>query len=278
MKQQGDDDPFAIAPCPNPDCIRCRKYAEVNAAAQERLASMEVKTERIVQALTLGRRGGIRRKDAISPATGQYPTVLLIPGLAARPIVTDMHQQDCNAIKKHADTILQEYLEANEYASWLENDVMIQNDASCWNVLHLVNQGAWNEENAALCPETAKVARSLHIMDGCIFGNVFLSVLTAGTSIEPHCGPTNARHRLHLALQIPQSRAAEEEPVLTVLEEQITWKEEEVFVFDDSLTHAVDYPETTTSTKPRVVLIVDLWHPDLTAMERKVIQELYTTT
>ena len=272
-KQQ--DDSFAIEPCPNPDCIRCRKYAEVNAAANDRLASMRVKSERLVQALQQGRRGGARRKDSISPAVGQYPTVLLIPGLSARSIVTDLHEQCCNRIKPHANEILQEYLEANPYACWLENDV--RNHSSSWQVLHLVNQGLWNEENASLCPTAAKVVQSLDIMDGCIFGNVFLSVLTPGTSIEPHCGPTNARHRLHLALQIPSSNH-EKGPVLTVLEEQVTWTEGEAFVFDDSLTHSVDCPETTSSTQPRVVLIVDLWHPDLLLVERKVIQELYPTT
>lgn len=277
--EQKDYDPYAIEPCPNPDCIRCRKYAEVNSAAQDRLNAMEIKPERIIQALKHGRRGGdIRREDEMSPAIGQYPTVLLVPGLSARPIVTDMHHQCCDAIKQHASTILKEYLEANEYASWLQNDVVVQNDASSWNVLHLVNQGVWNEENAALCPETTKVVQSLVIMDGCIFGNVFLSVLTPGASIEPHCGPTNARHRLHLALQIPSCENNDKEPVLTVLEEHITWKEGEVFVFDDSLTHAVDYPESSSSLKPRVVLIIDVWHPGLTEAERKAIQELYPMT
>jgi len=65
---------------------------------------------------------------------------------------------------------------------------------------------------------------------------------------------------------------------LTVLDEQVTWREGDVFVFDDSLTHAVDYPEKLSSTKPRVVLIVDLWHPDLTDTERKVILGLYPAT
>lgn len=278
-KRRKEEDPFAIAACPNPNCIRCRRYAAVNTRAQERFASMKDKPERLVQALKYGRRGqGLRRKDGISPAVGQYPTVLLIPDLAARPVVTDMHLQSCKILKQHANTILQEYLEANQYANWLENDVQVQNDSSKWNVLHIMNQGVVNEENAALCPETTKVVQSLSldVMTDCIFGNIFLSVLTPGTSIEPHCGPTNARHRLHLALLIP----SHEEPVLTVLEKQITWKEGQAFVFDDSLMHAVDYPDirtTAVSAKLRVVLIVDLWHPELTPLERKAIQQLYPT-
>ena len=201
-----------------------------------------------------------------------------------------MHVQGCHTLEKHANTILQEYLEANEYASWLENDIVPFNNkndlSSQWNVLHLLNQGVWHEENAALCPETTRIVKSLdNLIENCIFGNVFVSVLTTGTRIEPHCGPTNARHRLHLALQIPSTTEnGNDEPVLTVLNQRITWKQDQAFVFDDSLTHAVDYPPRDDvgdtiddNNKPRVVLIVDLWHPDLTLVERRAIQELYPT-
>jgi hypothetical protein len=277
------DDPFDISPCPNPNCIRCRKYAAVHAAAQDRLAEMHNPPKRLVQALQYGRRGeGARSNDGVSPAVGQYPTVLLIPGLAARPVVTDMHATCCDTLEKHTNIILQEYLEANAYASWLENNVIQNDDSSSahWNVLHLLSQGVWNEGNAALCPETTRIVKSLdNLIQDCIFGNVFLSVLTPGSSIEPHCGPTNARHRLHLALQIPTTENGNDQPVLTVLNMRMTWKQEQAFVFDDSLTHAVDYPRDGTRifNKPRVVFIVDLWHPDLTRVERQAIQELYPT-
>lgn len=279
-----DDDPFAIEPCPNPNCIRCRKYAEVNAAALASIKTLKDPPARIVEAIKVGRHGfggSERNNTGISPRTGQYPTVLLIPGLTARPIVTDLYLKTCIAIQQHTSTILQEYLEANDYAEWLQNDVSgASNEQSTWNVSHLMNQGYWNQENSALCPETTKVVKSLDIMDGCVFGNAFLSVLTPGTSIEPHCGPTNARHRLHLALQVPKETSISGgEPVLKVLNECVTWKEGKAFVFDDSLTHAVDYPESRmSSTTPRVVLIVDLWHPDLTASERSTIRKLYPTT
>ena len=54
----------------------------------------------------------------------------------------------------------------------------------------------------------------------------------------------------------------------------LTWREGECLVFDDSYCHSVDYRVGPTSTMAamtptsfeagalRVVLVVDLWHPD----------------
>ena len=39
---------------------------------------------------------------------------------------------------------------------------------------------------------------------GCAFASAYLSKLTPGTLITPHCGPCNARLRVHLALRIPE--------------------------------------------------------------------------
>ena len=154
-------------------------------------------------------------------------------------------------------------------------------------------------------------------MEGCIFGNAFISVLTPGTVIEPHCGPTNVRHRFHCPLQLPSTSSSSSSPVLTITTTKQTWEEGRCFVFDDSLTHSVNYENTndniqtapglTTATTTaaaaatamhrssvthqdpdkenamhddgrqhlRVVLIVDLWHPDLSRLERTMIKDLF---
>jgi aspartate beta-hydroxylase len=88
--------------------------------------------------------------------------------------------------------------------------------------------------------------------------------------IDPHCGPTNVRHRLHFPLAVPSSG-----PVLTVANDKLAWNEGCCFVFDDSLVHSVQYPVDSGTNSCRVVLIVDLWHPDLTAAEREAIANLY---
>jgi aspartate beta-hydroxylase len=44
-----------------------------------------------------------------------------------------------------------------------------------------------------------------------------------------------------------------------------TWEEGKLFIFDDSFEHEVWHNGTTT----RLVLIVDVWHPELTEDEKR---------
>ena len=129
-------------------------------------------------------------------------------------------------------------------------------------------------------------------MEGCIFRNAFVSVLEPGTVIEKHCGPSNVRHRLHFALQIPKKNGDGKDcldtiPSLIVAGEKITWAEGKAFVFDDSLVHSACNPpigntgdqkleeDSGIYSEARVVLIVDLWHPELEDTERVAITQLY---
>lgn len=43
-----------------------------------------------------------------------------------------------------------------------------------------------------------------------------------------------------------------------------TWREGEIIIFDDSFEHEVWH----NGTESRIVLIVDVWHPELTDNER----------
>lgn len=90
-----------------------------------------------------------------------------------------------------------------------------------------------------------------------MFGNVFFSVLHPGTRYEPHCGPTNIRHRMHFTLSVPPTRSSSSlsteddeggEPMLKLHDGisntsvvEVHWKVGEAFVYDDSLVHSVDY-------------------------------------
>ena len=275
--------------CPNPNCIRCRRYAEVNVNARRRLPWVLKavnhkgnELERVSQAVRQGPLWSQNNDhDGISPVLGQYPTVLLVHGLIAQPLVTWLHPH-VEAVFGHDKIMLRQRLFAEYIAaqtdqiSWLQNDVQ----EGEWKVLHLLNQGVWQKQHCQKCPTLASVIQQLqpHVMDKCLFGNVFVSVLQPGTLIEPHCGPTNVRHRLHYALQVPDDDYAAAK--LTVMDKQQTWKEGHYFVFNDSFTHSVVYPATNQSSEKqrasRVVLIVDLWHPQLSQLERKVITELYS--
>lgn len=81
---------------------------------------------------------------------------------------------------------------------------------------------------------------------------VKFSALDPGTHIHPHTGPSNERLRSHFTLV--HSGGAR----LRVNDEWRTWEEGKVIVFDSSWEHEAihDGPDR------RVVLIVDVWHPD----------------
>ena len=91
------------------------------------------------------------------------------------------------------------------------------------------------------------------------------SALNPGCVIKPHCGPWNANLTIHLPLIVPQGDCA-----LRVGGEARRWKEGECLVFDDSFEHeAWNRTEVT-----RLILLVDIWHPDLTAEEAQVMQSI----
>jgi aspartyl/asparaginyl beta-hydroxylase (cupin superfamily) len=94
--------------------------------------------------------------------------------------------------------------------------------------------------------------------------NAMFSLLAPGVAIPPHVGVSNARLVCHLPLIIPTGCW------FRVGGETREWRRGEAFVFDDTIEHEAANP----SSQLRVVLIVDLWHPDLTAAERAAVAAL----
>jgi aspartate beta-hydroxylase len=80
-----------------------------------------------------------------------------------------------------------------------------------------------------------------------------------GTVVEPHTGITNARIRIHLALFIPDGAR------IRIAGEERTWVEGKCLVIDDSYVHEVWHH----GTEKRIVLIVDIWHPELSLAQRE---------
>ena len=86
-----------------------------------------------------------------------------------------------------------------------------------------------------------------------------------GTHVHSHTGPTNCRLRSHLGLAIPKTGVK-----MRILNKFITWEEGKVMIFDDSFEHEVWHE----GDKPRLILIVDVFHPQLTEYEKKNIAAL----
>lgn len=96
---------------------------------------------------------------------------------------------------------------------------------------------------------------------GLALGAVFFSVLEPGTIIHPHCGPTNARLRCHLGLDTPPGCWLE------VAGQRRSWQAGKCLKFDDSFRHCVG----NESDRRRAILVVDLWHPELSEDERRAL-------
>lgn len=287
-------DPYSIDPCPNPDCVRCQKYAIVQQQAIRKLPWIVKKEgcslDRITEGIRLGRDQPRNQNMALSPSSAQYPTVLLIPHLTTRPLLTDMHNSACSYMEEMVDVIASEFQSAPRCHLWNHNDV--EGTAAPWKVLQLMNQGQWihhgnNDEDfqleslSELFPQTIQAVQRLeNLLQSCVFGNVFFSRIQSGSRIAPHCGPTNVRHRLHLTIALEDVSSS---CVLHVREECMRWRQRRAFVFDDSLLHSVEYENNIqgnsrrSNESERVVLIVDLWHPELTSSERTAICDLYPT-
>ena len=134
-----------------------------------------------------------------------------------------------------------------------------------WTAIHLIKQGQLNAANAAACPVT--MALLAKIPQPVIPGaspNAMFSLLAPQTVIPPHVGINNGRLVCHLPLIVPQGCW------LRVGGDTRNWRAGEAIVFDDTVEHEASNP----SDQLRVVLIFDVWHPDLTPIECSAIADL----
>ena len=131
-----------------------------------------------------------------------------------------------------------------------------------WTAVHLIAYGERIEANARHCARTLALFES--IGQPAIAGrspNLMFSLLAPRTRIPPHHGVSNARLVLHLPLIVPPHCG------FRVGGETRDWVPGEAFVFDDTIEHEA----WNDSDQLRVVLIGDLWRPELTPVEREAV-------
>ncbi len=134
-----------------------------------------------------------------------------------------------------------------------------------WDIVPFYERGRKHEANCARCPTITRVIEGSNSVRT-LAGLSYVSKLSPGMHIEPHTGPTNMRLRCHLGINIPAGDCG-----LKVGGETRHWQEGRCLVFDDALRH-----ESWNDTdQPRIVLIVDVWHPDLTPSEITYLEGLH---
>ncbi|KAL5017020.1 hypothetical protein ScPMuIL_006609 [Solemya velum] len=197
----------------------------------------------------------------------QLPSVFRMRGLCSSPLwKTEKFQSDMNKLVANYENILKEFQVVYESETgWSKNET----PTGSWCIYPIINQGDLVEENASMCPQTLETILSLKsLMNLNVFGNATFSVVNPKTSITDHYGPTNIRIRCHLGLIIPNKCN------LRVAGEVVRWKKGDVLLFDDSYKHSVHYEGEGDGI--RAILMVDLWHPDISDSERNSIDYLFS--
>jgi hypothetical protein len=133
-----------------------------------------------------------------------------------------------------------------------------------WGVLFLLEMGRRNEPNLARCPALRWIIEH-HRTLTTQAGLMYFSCLDPGTRVLPHWGPTNVRLRCHLGLEVPDGCGMRVGGVAGA------WREGRCLVFDDSFSHEV----WNDGDRRRVVLVLDLWHPDLRHDEVELLAGLH---
>ncbi|HEX4300889.1 MAG TPA: aspartyl/asparaginyl beta-hydroxylase domain-containing protein [Gammaproteobacteria bacterium] len=213
--------------------------------------------------------GGRRdRPDAL-----QRPSLLYFPGLATKPFYERAELPAVKSLEEALPEVLAEYLALQGGEATFSPYVQAPghqdpqqwrelNNSPAWSAYHLYRNSERLADACETCPETARLVETLPLAR--ITGHapeIFFSILKPGTHIPPHFGLGNYKLAVHLPLVLPGSCA------IRVGNETREWQEGQCLIFDDSFQHEA----WNRSGSPRVVLILDVWHPALEEHERAAI-------
>lgn len=207
----------------------------------------------------------------------QKPSAYYFPGLpqiqyyepqdfpwaaAVEAAAGDMRAELRDVLKQ--DGLFKPYLEASKDRPNYDFHGMLGNPD--WSILHLYENGGPVANNVARCPRTfAAVSQAplCHITTRA--PSILFSLLKAGARIAPHHGMINTRLICHLPLIVPPGCG------FRVGNEVREWEEGKLLIFDDTIEHEA----WNESGEDRVVLIFDIWRPELTIGERGAVIAMF---
>jgi beta-hydroxylase len=118
-----------------------------------------------------------------------------------------------------------------------------------WRSFFLWGYGVRSDANCARCPETTRLVERLPGLQTALF-----SILAPGAHIPWHNGVTKAFLTCHMGLRVPQDRARCR---IRVHDQEYSWREGEVFVFDDMYYHEV----WNDTAEERIILMFHVDRP-----------------
>ena len=205
------------------------------------------------------------------------PTHFHFPGLVEQEFYDPADFGWFEAFAAHTDTIAAEFAvvasasraELVPYVQYSDHEPLDQwrdlNNSSDWTAIHLLQNGLSIEANAKHCPTTMALLNAVPQpkIAGCS-PNAMFSLLAPRTTIPPHHGVSNTRLVCHLPLIVPEGCW------FRVGAETKMWGRGKPIIFDDTIEHEACNP----SNALRVVLIFDVWHPDLSETEQGAVRLL----
>lgn len=140
------------------------------------------------------------------------------------------------------------------------------NDNPDWSSLYLHENGAPVAANVARAPVTYAAIRDLPLCRITTRApTIMFSLLKAGARIPAHTGMLNTRLICHLPLVVPPDCG------FRVGNEAREWEVGKLLIFDDTMEHEA----WNDSDEDRVVLIFDVWRPEITPDERTAVEAIF---
>ena len=252
----------------------CGRYAaQFEAFLRERLAA---------RGLAEGRSSG-RFRDSLDILTGskkiyfQEPRQYFFPGLPqiqfyergdfpwldkVEAATADIRAELIEILKQ--ESAFKPYVEGNPNLPQTNPQGMLDNPE--WSAFYLWKNGAIVPENAARCPKTLNALDDVPLAR--VPGrspSILFSLLRPGARIPPHTGEVNTRLICHLPLVVPDKCSFRVGNDTRVPVEGNAW------VFDDTIEHEA----WNGSDRTRVILLVEIWRPELTAAERAMVSAMF---
>jgi aspartyl/asparaginyl beta-hydroxylase (cupin superfamily) len=190
--------------------------------------------------------------------TLQRPWMPRWPGLTAKPLHDPRDFAWVTALRDAAGDIRAELAEViGSFGRARYDSDLNQHE---WKTYYFFLHGRPVPEHLAACPRTRDVLKlvphnSLHVC---------FSALEPGAGLHPHTGPTNGSLTAHLGLLNCEQTS------IWVGNETARYRDDDVLIFDDSFVHWVD----NAGTERRFTLMVTLWHPELSALERLFLRHV----
>jgi aspartyl/asparaginyl beta-hydroxylase (cupin superfamily) len=195
-----------------------------------------------------------------------------VPGLTVQPFWDTSAFAWCGQLQKQYASIRQEFLQATSDMTSLQDrgnniwaGATTANAAEygeSWRTLVLMDRGQWDSINCQLFPVTTRAIRDC----GVDAVEVFFARMQPHTKISEHSDFTNFVLTSHLPLVVPYSGT--NQCRLTVGDTTREWLDGQLMLFDTSLIHDA----LNDSDQARYILMIRLWHPDLSDAEKQALQ------